>query len=212
MARTSGVSRASIGRLERGQLDDLSIRRAAAVAAVVGLDLVVRAYPSSTSERDAAQLRLLQRMVVRCGPDWAWEFEVPLGLARDQRAWDARARHKVTGAVFVVEAVTRVTDLQSLLRRIRLKQRDGDDPRVILLLSDTRTNAQVLTTRDEVLSSAFRVRTRAALWALDRGLDPGADAHRRDLARLQLSAMCQPSHQTTEQGVPTECQGARMRR
>lgn len=176
VARTSGVSRASIGRLERGTLSDLSIKRAAALAALVGLDLVVRAYPGSMSERDAAQLRLLQRMVHRCGPDWAWEFEVPLELGGDQRAWDARATNRVTGAVFVVEAVTRVTDVQSLLRRIALKQRDAGDPRVILLLSDTRTNARVLSTRDDILSSAFPVRTRAAFRALDRGLDPGADA------------------------------------
>jgi transcriptional regulator with XRE-family HTH domain len=176
IARASGISRATIGRLERGKLDDLSLMRAAELAAVVGLDLVVRTYPGSAPARDAAQLNLLQRLCSRLGPRWAWEFEVPLGLLRDQRAWDARATHEVTGMVIVVEAVTRVTDVQALLRRIGLKRRDDGDPRVILLLAETRANSLVLAGRDEFLASAFPVRTRSALRALTGGLDPGGDA------------------------------------
>jgi hypothetical protein len=176
VAAASGVSRASIERLELGTLRSLSIIQAAILSAVVGLDLSLRTYPGPTGARDAGQLRLLGRLRVRLGPHWVWEFEVPLGLPQDQRAWDARVRHEVTGATFVIEAVVRVTDVQGLLRRIALKRRDGESPRVILLLAQTRANPSVLFSPDDVFGSAFPLRTRAALQALIDGKDPGADA------------------------------------
>ncbi len=176
VALLCGLSRSSIGRLERGDLHSLTIIRAAMLAAVVGLDLSVRAYPGANPARDAAQIRLLQRIRVRLGPLWTWEFEVPLHLPHDQRAWDTRATHKVTGAVVVFEAVTRLTDVQAAIRRITLKRRDDGDPRVILLLADTRANSAVRTDAADILSSAFPVGPRAALRALAAGRDPGADA------------------------------------
>jgi len=176
VAMLCGLSRASIGRLERGDLHSLSIVRAAMLAAVVGLDLSVRTYPGPNPARDSAQIRLLRRIRVRLGPLWIWEFEVPLHLPQDQRAWDARATHQVTGMVVVIEAITRLTDIQGSVRRITLKQRDDRSPRVILLLADTRANSVVRAEADEILSSVFPVGTRAALQALAAGRDPGADA------------------------------------
>jgi len=107
---------------------------------------------------------------------WIWDFEVPLHLPQDQRAWDARATHQVTGMVVVIEAITRLTDIQGSVRRITLKRRDDRNPRVILLLADTRANSAVRAEADDILSSAFPVGTRAALQALVAGRDPGADA------------------------------------
>ena len=101
---------------------------------------------------------------------------MPLDLDRDQRAWDARATNRVTGMVVVIEAVTRITDTQSLLRRLALKRRDGGSPRMVLLLADTRTNAEVLRLPDERLTTAFPTRTRECLEALVMGRDPGNDA------------------------------------
>lgn len=176
LAKASGTSRASISRLEHGLLDGLSIVHAAELASVLGLDLSVRAYPGSMPARDAGQLRLLQRLIDRLGSAWEWQFEVSIGAHGDRRAWDARAVHRVTGAVIVVEAVTRVTDVQATLRRIALKSRDSGSPRVVLLLAETRTNALVLTNADLFISSAFPVRTRRALRALSLGQDPGGDA------------------------------------
>ena len=176
VATVCGVSRASIGRLEGGHLLSLSIVRAARLAAVVGLDLSVRTYPGPAPMRDSPQNGVLHRLSVRLGPMWTWEFEVGLDLPQDQRAWDARATHQVTKVVVVVEAVTRLTDVQGSIRRILLKRRDAGSPRVILLLADTRAHSLILADADEALSSAFPLRTRAALQALAEGRDPGADA------------------------------------
>jgi hypothetical protein len=124
--------------------------------------------------RDAGQLRSLDRLVVRLGSDWAWQYEVPLGVERDQRTWDARGIHQQTAVSVVVEAVTRLTDVQALLRRTALKRRDGGEPRVVMLLADTRANSEALGLAG-ILESAFPIRTRGALRALCAGADPGGD-------------------------------------
>jgi transcriptional regulator with XRE-family HTH domain len=176
VARASGVARATIGRLERDELRHLSIVHAAQLATAVGLDLFLRTYPGGRALRDAGQVRLLGRLMGRLGPDWSWTFEVLLGIPRDLRAWDAQARHIKTGTIVVVEAVTRLTDIQEVLRRIASKRQDGGSPRVILLISETRSNARALAEAGPIIESAFPVRGRAALRALTMGRDPGADA------------------------------------
>jgi transcriptional regulator with XRE-family HTH domain len=176
VARASGVARATIGRLERDELRHLSIVHAAQLATAVGLDLFLRSYPAGRALRDAGQVRLLRRLMDRLGPDWSWTFEVLLGIPRDLRAWDARARHTKTGTMVVIEAVTRLTDVQEVLRRIASKQQDGGSPRVILLVGETRSNARALAEAGPIIESAFPVRGRAALRALTMGRDPGADA------------------------------------
>ena len=65
----------------------------------------------------------------------------------------------------MVEAETRLDDLQALERRIYLKQRDLGIRRVILLVADTRHNRAVLEAHPELLER-FPVSTRACLLAL----------------------------------------------
>ncbi len=61
---------------------------------------------------------------------------------RDRRAWDAVIEGQ--GWRIGVEAETRLHDVQSLLRRVALKQRDGAVSAVILLVNDTANNRRVL--------------------------------------------------------------------
>ena len=75
----------------------------------------------------------------------------------------------------MVEAETRLNDLQALERRVRIKQRDLGVRRVILLVADTRHNRSVLSAHPEVVER-FPVSTRACLAALRLGRDPGGDA------------------------------------
>jgi hypothetical protein len=86
------------------------------------------------------------------------------------RAWDGVVYG--AGAAIAVEAETRLRDIQALLRRISLKQRDGDVTRVILLIADTRTNRRVLG-ETQSLFGEFPVGPRSALAALRGGTDPG---------------------------------------
>jgi len=176
VARACGVSRATIERLELGNRDSLSIIHAAQLAAIVGLDLSLRTFPGPAHVRDAAQLRLLRRFIARLGPLWRWQFEFLVGPAPDQRAWDARGVCPTTGAVVVVEAVTRLTDAQDTLRRLALKRRDGGFPRVVLVVAETRTNTLALALAGDVIRAEYPVATRRALRELAAGRDPGGDA------------------------------------
>ena len=75
----------------------------------------------------------------------------------------------------LIEAETRIDDVQALERRISLKQRDLRLPRVILVIADTRHNRDVIA-RVPALRERFPVTTRACLSALAHGRDPGGDA------------------------------------
>ena len=94
--------------------------------------------------------------------------------AGDMRAWDAEIRG--ARVRIGVEAETRVTDLQALLRRIALKARDSGVDRVLLLLAETRTNRAFVREFHDVLASDYPVAGRVALAELAAGHDPGGNA------------------------------------
>lgn len=168
-----GLSHSAVGRLERGELQRVTVERIALVAAALGLDLRIGLFPSGSPVRDAAHLALIQRLRQRVGPALRWRTEVPVPLPGDLRSADV----VIDGSLVeeMVEAETRLDDLQALERRVRLKQRDLRMRRVILLVADTRHNRLVLATHPELLER-FPITTRACLAALRDGRDPGGDA------------------------------------
>ncbi len=99
--------------------------------------------------------------------------EVPVPIEGDRRSADAVIDTPRFAAL--VEAETRIGDIQALERRISLKQRDLGLARVILLVADTRHNRDVIA-RVPAVRERFPVTTRACLAALLRGRDPGGDA------------------------------------
>jgi transcriptional regulator with XRE-family HTH domain len=169
----AGLSHSAIGRLERGELQRVTVDRIAVVAAGLGLDVRIGLFPSGSPVRDAAHLALIERLRQRVAPALRWRAEVPVPLPGDLRSADV-----VIDGPFVdemVEAETRLNDLQALERRVRIKQRDLGVRRVILLVADTRHNRSVLTAHPELVER-YPVNTRACLAALRRGRDPGGDA------------------------------------
>ena len=176
VADATGLARSTIERLELGHGRDLSIRTASIVASAVGLDVVVRTYPADGPIRDAALIALLGRLRARLGPDWSWRYEVAIPKAGDLRAWDAAARHASSGIRVVIEAETRLRDIQDLLRRLALKRRDAGDPRVLLLVAGTRANRAATNLARDALRAEFPCAMRRALVSLGRGELPEADA------------------------------------
>jgi transcriptional regulator with XRE-family HTH domain len=169
-ARAIGFSAATWSRLEQGASPSVSLVTLGRALAVVGLDLHVRAFPGGAPLRDAAHVRLLERLRERLPASVAWRTEVPLPAHGDRRAWDA-----VIGLTDVrvgVEGETRARDAQELQRRIALKQRDGGMDHVLLLLADTRHNRHFLRTCGTGFLSAFPVDRRLALRRLEAGTDP----------------------------------------
>src|SRR5262245_36496428 len=93
-------------------------------AAVVGLDLTLRAYPGPAAIRDASQVAMLSDFAGPLHPTVRWAVEVPLPIAGDQRAWDGFVAG--VGWRYGVEAESLPRDGQALIRRLALKARDGD--------------------------------------------------------------------------------------
>jgi hypothetical protein len=168
------MSHPQVSRIESGRAPWLRVDQAGRLAAVVGLELAVRLYPRGEPIRDAAHLRLLERLRARIGPMWRWRTEVPLPLPGDRRAWDAVVSR--AGIVIAIEAETKLTDIQALERRLALKRRDGGIDRVVLLVARTARNQEAIRAAGAGLIAAFPIRARTVLRALEEGDDIGGCA------------------------------------
>ena len=173
IARRLGVSRSVISRAERSEDLALSVLALQRHAAALGLQLSVRLYLGGRRVLDAPQLALLGRLRERTEPAWRWELEVPMPIARDLRATDARlTRGDVSIAV---EAITRLADIQAQVRAAQLKARDLGATRLLLLVGASRANRTALREAVPLLRSAFLTGTRRLLNVLEEGHDPGGD-------------------------------------
>jgi transcriptional regulator with XRE-family HTH domain len=173
LGRQLRVSRTRIGRAERGERNQLTIELAARMAAALGLQLNVSMHPDGNPVRDAAHIALLGRFQARLPSSLRWRTEVPIPIDGDRRSADAVVDGP--GVEAMVEAETRIDDIQALERRLSAKQRDLGIRRVILLAADTRHNRSVVANNPQLLAR-FPVTTRACLSALTHGQDPGGDA------------------------------------
>jgi len=171
VGRAVGRSAASVSRIERGLVPEVSVLRLAQLAEVVGLELSVRAFVGSQPIRDAAHLALLQRFHGLLHPDLRWSVEVPFPVPGDQRAWDA-----IVGGSqwrYGVEAETAPRDGQALARRLAIRQRDALVDGVLLVLPRSRRVRAFLAASQEYLGAALPVAGPVALARLAAGVDPG---------------------------------------
>jgi transcriptional regulator with XRE-family HTH domain len=171
VARVASSSTSRVSRVELGLEPDLSIADAVRHGAVVGLKLHARFYPTGGGLRDAAQLDLMRRLRARIGGRWSWQLEAPLNIAGDLRAFDALISNQTI--TVAIEAITRLRDAQAQLRAATLKQRDGNVPRLVLLIRATNHNRTAVASAADVLATSFPLGTRATLEALSQGADPG---------------------------------------
>ena len=174
IAALLGTSESRLSAIERGRCPSATLLHLSRHAATVGLRLHVGAYPGGRRLLDAPQLALLNRFRARIAPAWRWEQEVPIPIEGDLRAADARIT--TPGCAIVVEAITRLADVQAQLRAAQLKRRDLSAQRLILLLAATGANRRAQREAGPVLPGALPIATRAALDALEAGRDPGGDA------------------------------------
>jgi transcriptional regulator with XRE-family HTH domain len=173
LGRRLGISDSAVSRVERAELRNLSVLAVQRHAAVLGLQLSARLYPGGRRVLDAPQLVLLGRLRERLEPAWRWELEVPVPLPRDLRAVDARLSRD--GVTIVVEAITRLSDVQAQVRAAQLKARDLGSTRLLLLVSASRANRAALREALPLVRAAFRTGTRQLVTAMAEGKDPGGD-------------------------------------
>lgn len=174
VARQLATTQPRISRVERAAGVRASLEELIRHAAAVGLRLYVRAYPATRRVLDQPQLGLLQRFRDRIAAACGWELEVPVPIPGDLRAGDARITLGTT--TILVEAITRLADVQAQARAAQIKRRDLIATRLILLVAATETNRRALRAAGPVLRQAFPMRTASAMRMLAKGRDPGADA------------------------------------
>lgn len=175
VATSAGLSRWTCARIEAGRRHRTSIDELTVLAAVLGLDLVVRLYPGGDPVRDAAQLKKLGELLHVAAPPLISRTEVPLPATTDhpeRRAWDALV--SVPGARVAIEVEMRLGDPQATERRLSLKRRDDPADRFLLVVADTRHNRRVLADHPGLFADLARLRRSRVLGALKQGeLPPG---------------------------------------
>jgi transcriptional regulator with XRE-family HTH domain len=167
-----GLSHATVGRIERAEVANVSLLHLCLAASAAGLRASLRLYPTGDAVRDAGQVRLLEAVRRQLPPRIPWTTEAPLPIAGDLRAFDALVSMDRRVAI---EAETRLGDLQALERRLSLKKRDGGIAVLILVVGDTHHNRAVLAVHRESLRGAFPLDTRRVLACLRQGIAPPAD-------------------------------------
>lgn len=167
-----GISRSQWGRIETGELDQLTVDQLSRACASIGLRLHARAMPDADPALDAGQLALLDRLRRQLPGTIPMATEVPLPLPGDRRAWDGFFR--IDDVAIGVEAEARIRDIQAVERRCALKRRDGGVEIVILLVADTHANRRMLALHREALRSSFPLDTRQVLGRLRSGKAPTA--------------------------------------
>jgi transcriptional regulator with XRE-family HTH domain len=172
--RKLGWSGTKISRIESAKLASLSFSDASRLAAILGLELAIRVFPSGEPIRDAAQAKRLMRLLNNVGPPLRWHADAPLpqrpGERPEMRAWDARIDG--IGQQTAVELESRLTDVQELTRRHNLKRRDDPLDHFLLVVADTDHNRRVLTEYGSLLAGLPRLRTASVLKLLRAGRHP----------------------------------------
>jgi hypothetical protein len=167
-----GISHTQVRRIEAALAPHIDLEVLSRAASVLGHELSLGIHPVASPVRDAGHVALLARLHARLHPSLHWRVEVPMPIAGDLRSADG----VITGprVTAIVEAETRLDDIQAVERRLRGKQRDLESQRAILLVADTRHNRAVIRNVPD-LRDQFPIGTRACLAALRRGDDPGGD-------------------------------------
>ena len=164
-----GISRSLVGTLERDELEDPGLIQLARLAAAVGLDLSLRAFPGSSPLRDAAQVQLLNRLRAECHPTLTWTLEATVAPG-DPRAFDALIGQRPHAAA--VEGISRLRDVQRQTRQIQAKLEASGLAAGILLIASTKGNREALREAGRRLTDAFPLDSRRVLAMLRRGEIP----------------------------------------
>ena len=189
LAERVGVSRETISRLERGEIGGITLTFLDRIASALGATLLIELrWHGEQLDRlmDSAHASLEELTVQALrARNWTSEVEVSFNWYGDRGRCDAVAFHSETRNLLIVEAKTRLGDVQDLLGRLDVKVRLGkqiarqvgwpDPARIIpcLVIAEGRTARRVVASH-AALFARFTHRGRAA----DRWLAaPDADEH-----------------------------------
>ena len=171
--RAARLSTSEVSRIERGLVARVSIYDLARLHAVVGLELSMKSYPAGQPVRDAAQVALLDDFRRCLDRSIHWAIEVP---CPSQATSGLDALLRGDGWRYGVEGETAPRDVQSVVRRLQLKVRDGRVDGVMLVLRHTVQSRRFVSEAGDSIRAAFPVDGVRALELLQAGVDPGGSA------------------------------------
>lgn len=167
LAAALGWSQSDLSRFERlARIDSISIVAVAEVVTLLGLQLSASLHATGDPIRDQGHQALSARFRALLAPAFRVAAEVPLPSPGDGRSWDLFLR--LDTILIGVELETRIRDVQWLVRRIRERERDGGSDHVLLVLSASRANRQLLPQLLEALGDRFATSPRRVLEGLTR--------------------------------------------
>jgi transcriptional regulator with XRE-family HTH domain len=175
-ATIAGVGEATWRRIERGSAG-ATVSTLCAMAATVGLDLVLQTYAGAEPRlRDSGQLAVAERIRSMAPRSTRISLEVPAGdhgEAIDMVLWGA-------SEIIAVEIERLIVDVQAQLRRVILKrERLASEHRrlvrLVVVVEDTRRNRAALTPHLPVIRTTLPAGTREVMSAIRAGAPLGRD-------------------------------------
>ncbi|MDL2335784.1 MAG: helix-turn-helix domain-containing protein [Chloroflexota bacterium] len=166
VAKALEWQQSELNRLERFAIPNVALVRLVEIASVLGLEVSVRLHRIGDPIRDSASQALIARFLASVAAPYRVIREALLPTA-GQRSWDVLLR--IGAQLIGVEAVTRIRDIQALVRHIRLRERDGGVDHVLLVLSDSVHNRALVGQLIEALGPRFATPRRDVIEALKAG-------------------------------------------
>jgi transcriptional regulator with XRE-family HTH domain len=170
LARDLGWSQANLWRVEAREIG-VTVARMSEMASLLGLELSIGLHELGDPIRDKGQQALAGRFAELLSPLWAVTAEALLPMPGDLRAWDKLLR--LTGAgprhLVGVDLETRIRDIQALVRRTRMRERDGGVDAIVIVLSDSATNRRLVGELRDALGPDYATNPRVLLRALREG-------------------------------------------
>ncbi len=174
VAAAVGASRSAISRFAQGN-PAISLRTRFRIAAVLGADLRMSAFEGSGALiRDAAQARMLERLLRSCDRRWRRTIEAAVpGPGR--RSVDLRLDS--AGVIVLIEVETRIGGLEEQVRELHSKRQalieagsatagSGRPIKVVLALPATRRHRTIVRDHPHTIEAAFPASSTALLQAL----------------------------------------------
>jgi len=171
VAAASGVSRSTVSRIERGDIDGLTFGALLAVATALGinLELKLRWAGSELDRMLNARHAALHESVARSFRDlagWVLAPEVSFSIYGERGVIDLLAWHGPTRSLVVIELKTALVDVNDLMGSVDRKRRlaprvareRGWDPASVsvwVILAGGRTNRRKVAAHSTTLRAAF---------------------------------------------------------
>jgi transcriptional regulator with XRE-family HTH domain len=168
IAARLGWSQAEYWRMESGTTANIGLVDLAAVASLLGLEISAGLHPVGDAILDRGHQAVIARFQNLLGPSWRTFAEAPLPGIGDMRAWDLLLR--IESQIVGVEAETRIRDVQMIVRKVRLRERDGGVDEILLVLGATRTNRRLVAELKGALGQRYNTPPQSILTSLREGI------------------------------------------